>query len=145
MQELEIKKLSEEEINRLQNKKSNMIKTLVLLEENLKKEAITKNFFLRLKSGIDFIIADCVKKLKQQENKSLITSELSFNKIANISQISKIDKNDLKIFPLIQLEVELLEKFEKHIEEQNNFTAEDFTKLLKSQQKLDKKIFNKEN
>lgn len=137
--------LSEEEKVYLKNKKATMLKALVLLEGALNEEEISKNFYLRLKSGIDYIVCDCIKKLKEEQNISLLTSQKTFEKMAKISKISKIDKNDLKVLTFIKQEAEMLEKFAKHIEEQKKFTKNDFLKLIELQQSIDERIFKTNN
>ena len=124
------------ENNEIENKKLIMLKTKVLLENALKLESITEGMFYRIKSGIDAFIYDLEEPLLKKSR----TSHLSLNQIAENSQSVKIDKNDIVVKKIIDVEVDMLKQFCKFMSNKKKYTVHDFTQLLNAQQQIDKKF-----
>ena len=120
-----------------------ILNELLLLTESLKKDDnIDDVTYLRMNSGIEFLINDLETSLNSKPVRKLVIDDIAARDIANMAVVSKVDKNDITVKDGIEQEIALICRFVDYIIKEKNreLKADDMLELLKKQYELNKQI-----
>ena len=120
-----------------------ILNELLLLTESLKKDDdIDDVTYLRMNSGIEFLINDLETSLNSKPVRKLIIDDIAARDITNMTVVSKVDKNDITVKDGVEQEIALICRFVDYIIKEKNreLKADDMLELLKKQYELNKQI-----
>lgn len=120
-----------------------ILNELLLLAETLKEgKDIDDITYLRIRSGVEFLINDLETSLDSKPVRKLIIDDMSVRDIANMAVVSKVDKNDITVKDGIEKEIALICKFVDYVIKQKNSKLEsnEMLEFLKKQYELNKQI-----